>query len=300
MSARKRGLGRGFSALIPDELLDESFDPTAVQDEQISDLRQVKIDQIMPDPEQPRRRFDQDALEQLSASISEHGVLQPIVIIPRSGKYMIVAGERRWRAAKLAGLKKIPALVRTLSDQHKLELALIENLQRSDLSPIETATAYLKLRDQFNLSLDAIAKRMGAQSVSAVSNKMRLLKLPKAVQVKVADGLIKEGQVRPLIGLDESVIVDIVDKIIKEGWSARKVEQVIVEMKKQSSSSSEQLKSKPNVKKITTEYDKQIKNISGKLGAKVKIRSNSKGAGVISIAFKDAKDLQRIEEMLSK
>ena len=300
MSARKRGLGRGFSALIPDELLDESFDPTAVQDEQISDLRQVKIDQIMPDPEQPRRRFDQDALEQLSASISEHGVLQPIVIIPRSGKYMIVAGERRWRAAKLAGLKKIPALVRTLSDQHKLELALIENLQRSDLSPIETATAYLKLRDQFNLSLDAIAKRMGAQSVSAVSNKMRLLKLPKAVQVKVADGLIKEGQVRPLIGLDESVIVDIVDKIIKEGWSARKVEQVIVEMKKQSSSSSEQLKSKPNVKKITTEYDKQIKNISGKLGAKVKIRSNSKGADVISIAFKDAKDLQRIEEMLSK
>ena len=274
MSAKKRGLGRGFSSLIPDDILDESFDPTAIEDERISDLRQIKISQVFPDPDQPRRNFDQEALDRLAISIGEHGVLQPIVVIPRGDKYMIVAGERRWRAAK------IPALVRTLSDQHKLELSLIENIQRSDLNPIETATAYLKLRDQFNLSLDVIAKRMGAKSVSTVSNKMRLLKLPKSVQKKLASGDIREGQIRPLIGLDESVVVDITNKIIKEGWSARKVEQLIVAMKKQQPK--ETPESKKQVETAAAVYNKQIENISNKLGTKVKIRSNSKGSGMIT------------------
>lgn len=300
MSAKKRGLGRGFSALIPDELLDESFDPTAVEDEKISDLRQVKIDQITPDPDQPRRHFEQSALEQLSASISEHGVLQPIVIVPRGDGYMIVAGERRWRAAKLAGLDKIPALVRTLSDQHKLELALIENLQRSDLSPIETATAYLKLRDQFNLSLEMIAKRMGVKSVSTVSNKMRLLKLPKSIQRYIADGVIKEGQVRPLIGLDDTTALDLASKIIKEGWSARKVEQAIVDMKRQSIVEGPDTGVKKSGQKAAGSYSKQSEAIGNMLGAKVSIYSNSKGSGRISISFKDAKDLERIEKMLTK
>lgn len=142
MSAKpKKGLGRGFASLIPDELLDESFDPTSSQDEQVSDLRTIKVSEIQPDPEQPRRSFDQKALEQLAASIREHGILQPIVVVVKAGSYTIVAGERRWRAAKLAELDKIPAIVRTLSDQHKLELSLIENLQRRNLNPLETATA---------------------------------------------------------------------------------------------------------------------------------------------------------------
>lgn len=297
MSAKKRGLGRGFSSLIPDDILDESFDPTAIEDERISDLRQIKISQVFPDPDQPRRNFDQEALDRLAISIGEHGVLQPIVVIPRGDKYMIVAGERRWRAANIAKLDKIPALVRTLSDQHKLELSLIENIQRSDLNPIETATAYLKLRDQFNVSLDVIAKRMGAKSVSTVSNKMRLLKLPKSVQKKLASGDIKEGQIRPLIGLDESVVVDITNKIIKEGWSARKVEQLIVAMKKQQPK--ETPEPKKRVETAAAVYNKQIENISNKLGTKVKIRSNSKGSGMISIAFKNAEDLERIESMLT-
>ena len=285
MSAKKRGLGRGFSSLIPD-------DPTAIEDERISDLRQIKISQVFPDPDQPRRNFDQEALDRLAISIGEHGVLQPIVVIPRGDKYMIVAGERRWRAANIAKLDKIPALVRTLSDQHKLELSLIENIQRSDLNPIETATAYLKLRDQFNLSLDVIAKRM-----STVSNKMRLLKLPKSVQKKLASGDIREGQVRPLIGLDESVVVDITNKIIKEGWSARKVEQLIIAMKKQQPK--ETPEPKKRVETAAAVYNKQIENISNKLCTKVKIRSNSKGSGMISIAFKNAEDLERIESMLT-
>ena len=151
MSAKKRGLGRGFSSLIPDDILDESFDPTAIEDERISDLRQIKISQVFPDPDQPRRNFDQEALDRLAISIGEHGVLQPIVVIPRGDKYMIVAGERRWRAANIAKLDKIPALVRTLSDQHKLELSLIENIQRSDLNPIETATGNCEINSIYRL-----------------------------------------------------------------------------------------------------------------------------------------------------
>ena len=159
----KKGLGRGFASLIPTELLDESFDPTAAQDDQVSELRHIRLVDIEANPDQPRRTFDDDALEDLSASIREHGILQPIVVTPYNGGFQIVAGERRYRAAKRAGLEKIPTIVRTLSDQHKLELSLIENLQRRDLNVLETATAYLKLRDQFSLTLEQIGKRVGGR-----------------------------------------------------------------------------------------------------------------------------------------
>ena len=145
MSAKK-GLGRSFDSLIPTELLDESFDPISDQDDRVSDLRYIKLSEIVPDADQPRRVFDEDLLDELAESIKEHGVLQPIVVAPDKNGYKIVAGERRFRASQKVGLEKIPALVRTLSSQHKLELSLIENLQRSDLNPLETATAYLKLR----------------------------------------------------------------------------------------------------------------------------------------------------------
>jgi ParB family chromosome partitioning protein len=140
VSAKKTGLGRGFESLIPTELLDESFDPTASEDGQVSDLRLIKLSEIIADPNQPRRSFDEDSLEELAASIKEHGVLQPIVVTPHQGSYMVVAGERRFRAAGMAQLEKIPALVRTLNNQHKLEVSLIENLQRRDLNPLETAS----------------------------------------------------------------------------------------------------------------------------------------------------------------
>ena len=202
----KKGLGRGFDSLIPTELLDESFDPTAEQDERVSDLRYIKLASIMPDPDQPRREFDDDALVELSKSIKEHGVLQPVVVRPHGDGYMIVAGERRFRASKLAKLDRIPALVRTLSGQHRLELSLIENIQRRDLNPLETATAYLKLRDQFNLTLDDIGKRVGKTS-AAIANTMRLLRLPGAVRDVVARGELSEGQARSLTSLPEEEIL---------------------------------------------------------------------------------------------
>jgi len=290
----KHGLGRGFESLIPTELLDESFDPTASQDQQVSELRQIKLDQIIVDPDQPRKQFDQIGLDDLSISIKEHGILQPIIVTPYKGGYQIVAGERRFHASKLAGLDKIPALVRTLTGQHRLEISLIENLQRKDLNDMETATAYLKLRDQFNLTLEQIGKRVGNRSVSAVSNKLRLLKLPNFVQEMLVGGSLTEGQVRPLIGLDLETTEKIIPKIIREEWSSRKIEQFIVDLKKNRSgtemSPERQIKEQP--------YGTQLKRIQNHLKTDVHIHTNSKGAGKITITFKDEKEFERLQELL--
>ena len=169
-------LGRGFSDLIPTNL-DDIFDPTAKEDSKLSRLNEIKIDDIIPDENQPRRNFSEEQLLALSKSIKEHGVLQPIVVTKEGSKYKIVAGERRWRASKLAGLDKMPAIIRTVDAQKRLEISLIENVQREDLNAIETATAYAKLRDQFNLTNEQVAERVG-KSTSAVINTMRLLSLP--------------------------------------------------------------------------------------------------------------------------
>lgn len=292
--SQKRGLGRGFESLIPTELLDESFDPTASQDQLVSELRQIKLDQIIVDPDQPRKLFDEAGLSDLSTSIKEHGILQPIIVTPYKGGYQIVAGERRFHASRLAGLNKIPALVRTLTGQHKLEISLIENLQRKDLNDMETATAYLKLRDQFNLTLEQIGKRVGNRSVSAVSNKLRLLKLPSFVQEMIVAGSITEGQVRPLIGLDVETTKKIIPKIIREEWSSRKIEQFIVDLKKNRSgaemSPERQIKEQP--------YGTQLKRIQNHLKTDVHIHTNSKGAGKITIVFKDEKEFERLQELL--
>ncbi|NTW61087.1 ParB/RepB/Spo0J family partition protein [Candidatus Saccharibacteria bacterium] len=292
-SNSKRGLGRGFESLIPVELLDESFDPTASQDQQVSDLRHIKIDEIVADPDQPRRVFDEDSLADLATSVKEHGVLQPIIVAPYKGGYKIVAGERRYRASKIAGVDKIPALVRTLSDQHKLEISLIENLQREDLNVMETATAYAKLRDQFNLTLEDIGKRVGGRSVSAVSNKLRLLKLPDFVQQALATGLVTEGQVRPLIGLDEGILKKVLARVIEEGWTSKKSEQFVVDLKKK------QAEGNTAAKEMTeSPYQNQIDRMQQKLNMSVKIRTNSKGAGQITIAFKNESELKQLQDIL--
>lgn len=294
MSAKK-GLGRGFDSLIPTELLDESFDPTAAQDDRVSELRRIKLDEIFADPDQPRRSFDEAALEELAASIAEHGILQPIVVTPQKGGYQIVAGERRYRAAKIAGLDKVPALVRTLTDQHKLELSLIENLQRRDLNPLETATAYLKLRDQFNLTLDEIGQRVGGKSVSAVSNTLRLLRLPEAVRQALLDGRLREGQARPLVNLDENVIKDILPKILEEEWSARKIEQFIVQLKKAAKSPVENDRKKV----VAAPYERETQHLGKRLSTDVSVKTNAKGAGQIVIRFKSDEDFQRIKTLLA-
>lgn len=290
----KKGLGRGFDSLIPSELLDESFDPTALQDNQVSDLRHIKITEIAADPDQPRRHFDDGALEELAASIKQHGVLQPIVVTPGKGGYVIVAGERRWRAAVQAGLDRVPALVRTLTDQHRLEISLIENLQRRDLNILETATAYLKLRDQFNLTLEQIGQNVGGKSVSSISNTLRLLRLPSSVKEALAAGKISEGQARPLVNVDAAVIEEILPQILAEDWSARRIEQFIVQLKKSGG-----MTSKKNAKQVTgVPYEAETKRLAKRFGANVSVKTNAKGAGQIIIRFKSDEEFQRLKSLL--
>ncbi|MBR2680201.1 MAG: ParB/RepB/Spo0J family partition protein [Exiguobacterium sp.] len=229
-----KGLGRGFESLIPTELIDEEFDPTATEDKKESQLKQLKLDEIVRDEEQPRREFSQEAIEALASSIREHGVLQPIVVTREDGFYKIVAGERRWRAAKLAGLTKIPAIVRTLDSQNRLELSIIENAQREDLNAIELATAYAKLAGQFNLTTEDIAAKVG-KSEASVQNTMRLLNLPDEVKKIMVKEKLTEGVMRPLVSRDEKEIQKVLPKIIEEGWTARKVERYFAEHKKSSS-----------------------------------------------------------------
>ncbi len=293
--ALKKGLGRGFDSLIPTELLDESFDPTAAQDGQVSDLRNIKVSEIEADPDQPRRRFDEVALQDLAQSIRIHGILQPIVVTSKGGKYMIVAGERRWRAAQIAGLDKIPALVRTLTNQHRLELSLIENLQRTDLNPLETATAYVKLRDQFNLSLDQVSERVGGKSQSAISNTMRLLRLPDFARKEIAEGNLTEGQARPLINLDPELIKQVLPRILKEGWSARTIEQYVVQLKK-----TDQINAK-HVEKITNKaYEAEVERLHKRFKLPVKVNTSAKGSGVVTIRFKNDEEFKRLLDLLEK
>ncbi len=289
----KKGLGRGFDSLIPSTLLEEAFDPTAAQDGKLSRLQEIALADIQPDSEQPRRVFDQEALEGLASSIRAHGVLQPIVISPHGKKYKIVAGERRWRAAAIAGLSDIPAIIRTLSSQNRLEISLIENLQRRDLNAIETATAYLKLRDQFNMTLEQIGERVGGKSASAISNTLRLLKLPKIAQEAVYEGIVSEGQVRPMIGLPEKVITELLARVLKEDWSARRVEQWISLWK--------QSKNKSTKLEIETPrpHSQAAEHLASRLKTAVNIRTNAKGGGKIVIPFKSEAEFERIRELLS-
>ncbi len=283
MSAR---LGKGFEDLIPVDFVDEEFDVTAGTDS--GRLCDVSITEIVNDESQPRKAFKPEAIEELAASIREHGVLQPIVVTWDDHKYKIVAGERRWRAAKLAGLEKMPVIVRSISDQTRLEMSLIENVQREDLNAIETATAYAKLKNQFNLSVSEIAKRVG-KNQSTIVNTMRLLGLPEEAKKAMVEHGLSEGQMRPLIMASPEVVAEIVPKIVAEGWSARKVEQYMVGVKNQGRTGAA-----PRVEG----YEKEAKVLSDRLGMKVKIQVSNRGSGSFVVKFKSEAELKKLMQRL--
>ena len=293
MSKGKKGLGRSFESLIPTELLDDSFDPTSKQDSKVSKLADLKLSDVHPDEQQPRKHFDQTALEKLADSIKTYGVLQPIVVVKQKDKYVIVAGERRYRASKLANKRTIPAIVRSLNSQHKLEISLIENVQRRDLNVLEVATAYTKLRDQFNMTPEEIGQKAGGKSAAAVTNTIRLLRLPEVVKQAIVDGLLNEGQAKPLININPKIIEQILPTILKEGWSARKVEQFAVNLKKTGSVKSDLTKS-------AATYTKESDQLEKRLQAKISVSSTEKGRGRITIKFKDEADFKRITDMILK
>lgn len=259
-----KGLGRGFESLIPTDLVDEEFDLTAVEDKTTSELKELKISDIVRDEEQPRREFSEEAIEALAASIKEHGVLQPIVVTREDGKYKIVAGERRWRASQRAGLTKIPAIIRTLDSQNRLELSIIENAQREDLNAIELATAYAKLKSQFNMSTEDIAAKIG-KSEASVQGTMRLLNLPEDVKKVMVKEHLSEGVMRPLVAADADTIGKVLPKIIKDGWTARQVERYVSGTKKKSSAAA--------IKRDA--YAKDEETLSSKYGTAVAIKGRS-------------------------
>ncbi len=285
--AKKRALGKGLGELIP-ELKNDS-----------AEIKEVILDDITPNPFQPRTSFDDDSLQELAASIRSIGIVQPITVrITERGHYEIIAGERRYRAAKMAGLKTIPAYIRDANDENILELALIENIQREDLNAIEVAISYRRLIDECNLTQDALGERIG-KSRTNVTIYLRLLKLPAEIQLALRERKISMGHARALVGLeDEELQFMIFEQILKEGLSVRQVEEIVRRYV------SPKEISLPEVVKMEIVHSKdymELQNLlSERLGTKVELKRNTKGKGKIVISFMSDSDLERIMDLLDK
>lgn len=277
-------LGKGLDALISSH---KTIQPNKNQ------VLTINISQIAPNNEQPRKDFEN--LEELSDSIKSHGIIQPLIVLNTGANYQIIAGERRWRAAKLAGLKEIPVIVKeSLTAKDKMEIALIENIQRKDLNAIEEAMAYKELVEKFQLSIDGVSRTIGKDRTT-ITNTIRLLTLPIRVQDYIRKGVLQQGHVRPLIGIeDEKLILQIVDKIIKDKLSVREIEHLINKNK-----DIKKRKGIPKVKKEDVNLKNAKEQIQQKLATKVKIVGNL-NKGKILIEYYSQEDLDRLVEILIK
>jgi ParB family chromosome partitioning protein len=274
----KRGLGKGLSALIPQRELPAEENA----------VLEIEIDRIIPNPRQPRQVFNEDHLKELAESIQTQGVAQPILVRPRNGNYELIAGERRWRASKLAGQKTIPAIVNDLSDEQSLEIALVENLQREDLNPIDEARAYKQLSLEFNFTQDHIAQRV-SKDRSTVANTMRLLDLPAEIQELILNNQLNTGQARPLLSLGSpQEQLNLCKIIIKKGLNAREVERIVSENGK--------TKKQKNLKNsLALELQDIQEKLTTHLGTKVTVRGSAKN-GKIEIEYFSREDLERLAE----
>lgn len=281
----KTGLGKGLDALIPKE-----FDAGILQTSE--KVQKLALNDIVPNPDQPRKHFDDVALEELAESIKSHGIVQPLVVTKQSGEYRIIAGERRWRAAKKAGLREVPAIVRSMQQIEELEVAIIENVQRVDLSPLEQAQSIERLHDQFSLSYGDIAQKLG-KAVPTIHNTVRLLQLPENATNALQENKITEGHARAILALkDDKEKQDVLLKsILNLGWSVRQAEQFVTASKKGAPV-------KETVKKHMATTNQHTKLLEKKLATPVSIRRTAKG-GKLEIFFKDDKDLERIAQDLS-
>lgn len=290
MSANKKqtGLGRGFESLIP-----QNFDNTLLAGEQ-DRIQKLPISDIIPNGNQPRTEFDEVLLQELAASIAEHGVLQPIIVRNQDGKYMIVAGERRWRAAQKAGLTHMPAIVRSLEDLQQLQIALVENVQRVDLSPLEQALSIKTLVDQFNMTIQDIAKQLG-KAPPTVTNIVRLLGLPPAAQEALRDKLITEGHARAILAIKNypEKQAELLQLIVKNHWTVRQAEQFAVAVKEGPQDGATAQKRAGSATTPATE------KLSKNLGRPVSIRRLAKG-GKLEIAFTSDNELEALINLLQK
>jgi len=293
-----KGLGRGLNALIPDD--DNEEKNNVVVKEVVKEVvvkepaeTKIRISQIEPNREQPRKSFDEDALIELSESIKMYGVLQPLLVQKKDNYYEIIAGERRWRAAKLAGVKEVPVVIKDYSNQEIMEIALIENIQREDLNPIEEAMAYQRLIKDYRLKQDEVAEKV-SKSRATITNSLRLLKLDKRVQEMVMEGKISNGHARAIIGIEDGdKQYNIAMKIFDENLSVRETEKLM-----------HQLDKPEKAKKETPENDFIYRDIEDKvskiMGTQVVIKNKSNNKGKIEIGYYSQEELERIIELLSK
>ena len=293
MAAKPRGLGKGLDSLIPGGTVSSSKASSKSEEKIEKPDSFVDINLVEPNREQPRKNFDEDALLELADSIKQYGLLQPILVQDRKSYYEIIAGERRWRASKMAGLKEVPVIIRNYSEQEIVEISLIENIQREDLNPIEEAQAYKRLLTEFNLKQDEVAERV-SKSRTAVTNSMRLLKLCDEVQQMIIDNMLSTGHARAIISIeDPKEQYALAQKIFDEKMSVREVEKYIKDMNKTS---------KPKKKKnesLEAIYESTAEKLKEALGTKVSIVPREKeGTGKIDIEFYSHDDFERIIEKL--
>lgn len=284
MAAKKGGLGRGLDALFADNSIEEITSTSAVK---------LKTMDIEPNRDQPRKIFDEDALAELADSIAKHGVIQPLLVRPMpDGSYQLVAGERRWRASRMAGLTEVPVVIKELSDDEAMALALIENLQREDLNAIEEAQGIKALMDTLSLTQDEAAERVG-KSRPAIANALRLLKLPDSVIALVSDGKLSPGHARALLGFrDEQDIIETADIVIEKGLTVRDVEKLVKKRNKEPKAE------KPAARRASY-YDEVELALTDFLGRKVKVGTKpGKESGVLEIDFFDKEDLSRLADAL--
>ena len=297
MAVKKKGLGKGLDSLIPDNRSSkasekpEKKEPSHVEEMKTGE-QMMKINMVEPNREQPRRNFEEDALLELADSIKQFGVLQPLIVRKRNDYYEIIAGERRWRAAKIAGIKEVPVIIKDYNEQEVVEIALIENIQRENLNPIEEAMAFKKLLEEYHLKQDEVAERV-SKSRTAVTNSMRLLKLNEKVQQMIIDDMISTGHARALLAIDDLEQQYILaNKIFDEKLSVRETEKLIKELK-----NPKKAKEKKKVENsfIYTDLEDKMKEV---FGTKVHVAVKGKGKGKIEIEYYSDDELERMIDMI--
>lgn len=297
MAVKESGLGKGLDSLIKDN---SSAKKTAAAntssenkaEEMKSGEQMMKINMVEPNRDQPRKKFEEDALLELADSIKQFGVLQPLLVRKRKDYYEIIAGERRWRAAKMAGVKEVPVIIKDYTEQEIVEIGLIENIQRENLNPIEEAMAFKKLLEEFNLKQDEVAERV-SKSRTAVTNSMRLLKLDERVQEMIVDDMISTGHARALLAIDDKEQqYDLANKIFDEKLSVRETEKLVKEIK---NPKKPKMKKKVENEFVYTDLENRMKEV---MGTKVNISSKGNGKGKIEIEYYSDDELERMFEMI--
>jgi len=292
--ARKSGLGKGLDSLIPETIKSSQPEKEKIVEKIVEkpiELK-VKISKVGPNKDQPRKQFEEDALMELADSIRQFGIIQPLIVQEKNGFYEIIAGERRWRAAKLAGLKEVPVIVKEYTDLEVVEISLIENIQRESLNPIEEAIAYKRLLEEFNLKQDEVAERV-SKSRTTVTNSMRLLKLDERVQQMVIDDMLTTGHARALLGIEDPELqVTTAARVFDEKLSVREIEKIVKDIQK---GKTEKKKEKVVQDFIYTDLEEKMK---AAVGSKVSIHQKAKGNGKIEIEYYSKEDLERIIDII--